>query len=85
MLKWKNRALRVSDVGYFRWSGGFLLEGCADSICAGGGIAGTDIDFFGCAGACAVMINTVGYITGNTVVFFTGFAGFFRRIVVHGS
>ena len=61
----------------------FLLEGCADGVCAGGCIAGTDVDLFRCAGAGAVMICAVGYVAGNAVVFFTGFAGFFRRIVVH--
>ena len=31
------------------------------------------------------MVNAVGYVTGNTVIFFAGFAGSFGRIVVHGS
>ena len=60
-----------------------MLEGCANGIRAGGGVAGADVDLFGCAGACAVVINAVGYVAGNTVVFFAGLAGFFRRIVVH--
>ena len=62
-----------------------MLKGCANGICAGGCVAGTDIDLFGSAGARAVMVNAVGYVTGNTVVFFAGFAGSFGRIVVHGS
>ena len=62
-----------------------MLKGCANGIRAGGCVAGTDIDLFGSAGARAVMVNAVGYVTGNTVVFFAGFAGSFGRIVVHGS
>ena len=64
-------------------SGVFLLEGCADGVCAGGCIAGADVDFFSGAGACAVVISAVGHVAGNAVVFFAGFTGFFRRIVVH--
>ena len=61
----------------------FLLKGCANGICAGGCVAGTDVDLFGGTGAGAVVIYAIGYVTGNTVVFFAGLAGFFRRIVVH--
>ena len=61
-----------------------MLEGCADGVCAGGCVAGADVDFFSCAGAGAVVVRAVGYVTGNAVIFFAGFAGFFRRIVVHG-
>ena len=64
-------------------SGGFLLEGCADGVRAGGCIAGADVDLFCRAGAGAVMVCAVGYVAGNAVVFFTGFAGLFRRIVIH--
>ncbi len=64
---------------------GFLLEGCANGICAGGCVAGADIDLFGCAGACAVVIDAVGYVARNTVVFFAGFTGSFGGIVVHRS
>ena len=69
--------------GSERKSGRFLFEGCADGIRTGGCVAGTDIDFFGSAGACAVVIYAIGHITGNAVVFFTGFTGSFGRIVVH--
>ena len=62
----------------------FLLEGCADGVRAGGRVAGTDVDLFRGAGACAVVISAVGHVAGNAVVFFAGLAGFFRRIVVHG-
>ena len=31
------------------------------------------------------MVCAVGYVAGNAVVFFAGFAGSFGRIVVHGS
>ena len=61
----------------------FLLEGSADGICAGGSIAGADVDLFSRTGAGAVVIRAVGYIAGNAVIFFAGLAGFFRRIVVH--
>jgi hypothetical protein len=44
-----------------------LLEGCADSICAGGCVAGTDRDFFCGAVAVAVMVDTVAYIAGDTL------------------
>ena len=64
-------------------SGGFLLEGCADGIRTGGCVAGADVDLFCRAGAGAVMVCAVGYVAGNAVVFFAGFAGLFRRIVVH--
>ena len=64
-------------------SSGFLLEGCAYRVGAGCCVAGADIDPFRRAGAGSVMICTVGYIAGNTVVFFAGLTGFFRRIVVH--
>ena len=66
-------------------SGGFLLEGCADGIRTGGCVAGADVDLFCRAGAGAVMVCAVGYVAGNAVVFFAGFAGSFGRIVVHGS
>ena len=61
----------------------FLLEGCANGIRAGGGVAGADVDLFGGAGACAVMVYAIGYVAGNTVVFFAGFTGSFRGIVIH--
>ena len=57
-----------------------LLEGRADSVCAGGRIAGTDVDLFSGAGAGAVVIYAVGDVAGNTVVLV---AGLFRGIVVH--
>jgi hypothetical protein len=62
-----------------------LLEGCTNGICAGGCVAGADIDLFGCAGACAVVIDAVGYVAGNTMVFFAGLTGSFGGIVVHRS
>ena len=61
----------------------FLLEGCADGVCAGGRVAGSDVDLFSRTGAGAVVIRAVGYVAGNAVIFFAGVAGFFRRIVVH--
>ena len=60
-----------------------MLEGGANGICARSCIARTDIDFFGSTCAGAVVIYAVGNVAGNTVVFFAGFAGFFRRIVIH--
>ena len=60
-----------------------LLEGCAHCVCAGCCVAGAYVDFFSRAGAGAIMVCAVGDIAGNTVVFFAGSAGFFRRIVVH--
>ena len=60
-----------------------LLEGRADGVCAGGRIAGTDVDLFSGAGAGAVVIYAVGDVTGNTVVLVAGLAGLFRGIVVH--
>jgi hypothetical protein len=62
-----------------------LLEGCADGVCAGGCVAGADVDLFSRTGAGAVVIRAVGYIAGNAVIFFAGLAVFFRRIVVHGG
>lgn len=62
----------------------FLFESRANGICAGGRIAGTDVDLFGGTGAGAVMINAIGYVTGNTAVLMTGLTGLFRGIVVHG-
>lgn len=62
----------------------FLLEGCADGICAGGRIAGTDVDLFGGAGAGAVVVYAVGHVAGNAGVLVAGLTGLFRRIVVHG-
>ena len=64
-------------------SGRFLLEGCADRIRAGRRIAGTHVDLFCRAGAGAIVIYAVGHVAGNTLVFSAGFAGLFRRIVVH--
>ena len=63
----------------------FLLEGCADGVCAGGRVAGADVDLFSRTGAGAVVIRAVGYVAGNAVIFFAGLAGVFRRIVVHGG
>ena len=60
-----------------------MLEGCANGIRAGGCVAGADVDFFGGTGAGAVMVNAIGYVAGNPVVFFAGFAGSFGRIVIH--
>ena len=62
-----------------------LLEGCADRICAGGCVAGADVDLFSRTGAGAVVIRAVGYVAGNTVIFFAGFTGSFGGIVVHRS
>ena len=77
-------------MSYFRLCGPFekrsavfLLEGCANGIRTGGGVARADVDLFGGAGACAVMVYAVGYVAGNTVVFFAGFTGSFRGIVIH--
>jgi len=66
-----------------QYSGCFLLEGCTYRVRAGRCVAGTDVDLFRRAGVGAVVICAVGHVTGNTLVFFTGFAGFFRRIVIH--
>lgn len=55
----------------------FLLEGSADGICAGGSIAGTDVDLFSGAGVGAIMIYAVGYITANAFVTSAGLAGLF--------
>lgn len=55
----------------------FLLEGSADGICAGGSIAGADVDLFSGAGVGAIMIYAVGYITANAFVTSAGLAGFF--------
>ena len=60
-----------------------MLEGCADGVCAGGCVAGAYVDFCCCAGVGTIVINAVGYITGNAFVLVAGFAGFFGRIVVH--
>lgn len=62
----------------------FLFEGRADGLGAGGCVAGADVDFFCCAGAGTVMINTIGHVAGNTAVLMTGLTGLFGRIVVHG-
>ena len=71
---------RLSQIPYLDV---LLLKGSADGICAGVCIAGTDVDFFGGTGAGTVVIYAVGYIAGNTDVLMAGFAGLFRRIVVH--
>ena len=55
----------------------FLLEGSADGICAGGSIAGADVDLFSGAGVGAIMIYAVGYITANAFVTSAGLAGLF--------
>lgn len=55
----------------------FLLEGSADGICAGGSIAGADVDLFSSAGVGAIMIYAVGYITANAFVTSAGLAGLF--------
>ena len=65
------------------FSGGFLFERCANGIRTGGCVAGTDVDLFCGAGACAVVVYAIGNVAGNPVVFFTGFAGSFGRIVIH--
>ena len=44
-----------------------LLEGCADRICAGGCVAGTDRDFFCGAVAVTVMVDAVAHIAGDTL------------------
>ena len=62
----------------------FLFEGGTDGICTGSCIAGTDVDLFCCTSAGTVMIDAVGYVTGNTAVLMAGLTGFFGRIVVHG-
>ena len=49
-----------------------LLEGRADGVCAGGRIAGTDVDLFSGAGAGAVVIYAVGNVANNAVVAFAG-------------
>ena len=59
----------------------FLLEGCANGICAGICVAGAYVDFFCGAGIGAVMVDAVGDVAGNTVVGVAGFAGLFLRIV----
>lgn len=46
----------------------FLLERCADCVCAGGRIAGAYVDFFGCASGAAVVVNAVGYVANNSAV-----------------
>ena len=66
---------------YLRSSGGFLLEGCADGIRAGGCIAGADVDLFSGANACAVVVNAIGDVAGNAGILMTGLTGFFGRIV----
>ena len=57
-----------------------LLEGSADGVCAGVCIAGTNIDLFCGAGACAVVVNTVGNIAGNAAVGVAGLTGLFVGI-----
>jgi hypothetical protein len=68
---------------FYEKSSGLLLEGCADRIRAGGCVAGTDVDLFRGTGVGAVVINAIGDVAGNAVVFLAGFAGFFGRILVH--
>ncbi len=58
----------------------FLLECGADGVCTGGGIAGSDVYRFGCAGAVLCVIGAVGNIADNTVV---AFAGDLAIIFVH--
>ena len=59
-----------------------LLEGRADSVRAGGCVAGTDCDFFRSTVAVAIMVDAVAYIAGNTLdvtlILVTGVAGFKR-------
>ena len=57
-----------------------LLEGCTNGVCAGVCIAGTYIDLFCGAGACAVVVNAVGNVAGNAAVGVTGLTGFFVGI-----
>ena len=66
-----------SSFAYFsfkksRSGGAFLFEGGADGVCAGGGIAGSDVYRFGCAGAVLCVIGAVGNIAYNAVVAFAG-------------
>ena len=55
----------------------FLLEGSADGICAGGSIAGADVDLFSGAGVGAIVVYAVGYVAANAFVASAGFAGLF--------
>jgi hypothetical protein len=45
-----------------------LLERCADRVCAGGSVAGADVDLFGCAGGAAVVVNAVGNVANDAAV-----------------
>ncbi len=58
----------------------FLLECCADCVCAGCGVAGTYVDGCGCASAFAVVVNAVGNVANNAVI---AFAGVFFVFVIH--
>lgn len=60
-----------------RISGCFLLEGSADGICAGGSVAGADINFFSGASVGTVVIYAVGYVARNAFIAFAGLAGLF--------
>ena len=57
-----------------------LLEGCTNGVCAGVCIAGTYVDLFCGAGACAVVVNAVGNVAGNAAVCVAGLTGFFMGI-----
>lgn len=63
----------------------FLLKGSADGVCAGVCVAGADVDFFSGAGIGAVMIDAVGYVTGNAIVCVACLTGLFIGIGVHHS
>lgn len=60
-----------------RISGCFLLEGSADGICAGGSVAGADVDLFSGASVGAVVIYAVGYVARNAFIASAGLAGLF--------
>jgi hypothetical protein len=60
--------------------GVLLLEGSANSICAGCCVAGTYVDGFCCASGASVVVNAVGNVANNAVV---AFAGVFFVFIIH--
>lgn len=55
----------------------FLLEGCADGVCAACCIARSDIYLVCLAGAVAVVVNAVCNVARDAAVLFAGLAGGF--------
>ena len=48
----------------------FLLERCADCVCAGCRVAGTYVDGFRCASGVAVVVNAIGNVANNAAIAF---------------